>query len=195
MEKWSQRTEKKFNPTSWGCQIFHNIFFFLGGGAMNTWPEYFRFGWTITRSIIMTVLVTILATLETLAQGRNFATNFSARASSGTLMRWPQWTIKSRPINVWQICVLGLSWTVYTWWGSCQWGGKKWMEQPVHWQVRPATQVEIFVTFAHYSPGKREDLHKPVGLWPCHNQGGNQYWMLSKQGEIRSVCPNNINIW
>ena len=36
-----------------------------------------------------------------------------------------------------------------------------------------------------HSPGKREDLHKPVGLLPCHNHGGNQYWMLSKQGEIR----------
>ena len=24
------------------------------------------------------------------------------------------------------------------------------------------------------SPVKTEDMHKPVGLWPCHNQGGNQ---------------------
>ncbi|KAI4480202.1 hypothetical protein M0804_010563, partial [Polistes exclamans] len=35
------------------------------------------------------------------------------------------------------------------------------------------------------SPGKPEDLHQAVGLYPCHRQGGNQYWMLSKIGEIR----------
>lgn len=22
-------------------------------------------------------------------------------------------------------------------------------------------------------------------MWPCHNQGGNQYWLMSKEGEIR----------
>ncbi|XP_011700985.1 PREDICTED: putative polypeptide N-acetylgalactosaminyltransferase 9 isoform X2 [Wasmannia auropunctata] len=35
------------------------------------------------------------------------------------------------------------------------------------------------------SSGKAEDLHQPVGMYPCHRQGGNQYWMLSKTGEIR----------
>jgi len=35
------------------------------------------------------------------------------------------------------------------------------------------------------SPAKKGDMNKPVGLYPCHNQGGNQYWMLSKEGEIR----------
>ncbi|XP_064089608.1 putative polypeptide N-acetylgalactosaminyltransferase 9 isoform X5 [Macrobrachium nipponense] len=35
------------------------------------------------------------------------------------------------------------------------------------------------------SPARRANLHKPVGLYPCHKQGGNQYWMLSKEGEIR----------
>lgn len=29
------------------------------------------------------------------------------------------------------------------------------------------------------------DLGKAVGLWPCHNMGGNQYWMISKYGDIR----------
>ncbi|KAK0418976.1 hypothetical protein QR680_013884 [Steinernema hermaphroditum] len=27
--------------------------------------------------------------------------------------------------------------------------------------------------------------NKPVSLYPCHEQGGNQYWMFSKDGEIR----------
>ncbi|XP_067001141.1 putative polypeptide N-acetylgalactosaminyltransferase 9 isoform X2 [Anabrus simplex] len=35
------------------------------------------------------------------------------------------------------------------------------------------------------SPARKADLHKAVGLYPCHRQGGNQYWMLSKIGEIR----------
>jgi len=35
------------------------------------------------------------------------------------------------------------------------------------------------------SAAKKTDLNKKVGLYPCHNQGGNQYWMLSKEGEIR----------
>ncbi|XP_018011031.1 putative polypeptide N-acetylgalactosaminyltransferase 9 isoform X2 [Hyalella azteca] len=35
------------------------------------------------------------------------------------------------------------------------------------------------------SPARRANMHKAVGLYPCHKQGGNQYWMLSKEGEIR----------
>ncbi|XP_037971249.2 putative polypeptide N-acetylgalactosaminyltransferase 9 isoform X1 [Plutella xylostella] len=40
------------------------------------------------------------------------------------------------------------------------------------------------------SPVRRQDLHKAVGIYMCHRQGGNQYWMYSKQGEIRrdEVC-------
>ncbi|PVD30435.1 hypothetical protein C0Q70_09701 [Pomacea canaliculata] len=35
------------------------------------------------------------------------------------------------------------------------------------------------------SPADHHNYHKPVNMWPCHGQGGNQYWMLSKSGEIR----------
>ncbi|XP_055952053.1 putative polypeptide N-acetylgalactosaminyltransferase 9 [Argiope bruennichi] len=35
------------------------------------------------------------------------------------------------------------------------------------------------------SPARKNNLHKPIGLYPCHGQGGNQFWMLSRDGEIR----------
>ncbi|XP_013164346.1 PREDICTED: putative polypeptide N-acetylgalactosaminyltransferase 9 isoform X2 [Papilio xuthus] len=30
-----------------------------------------------------------------------------------------------------------------------------------------------------------EEMKKPVNIWPCHGEYGNQYWMYSKNGEIR----------
>ena len=35
------------------------------------------------------------------------------------------------------------------------------------------------------TPARRSDYHKPIGLYPCHKQGGNQYFLLSREGEIR----------
>ncbi|XP_053610097.1 putative polypeptide N-acetylgalactosaminyltransferase 9 isoform X3 [Plodia interpunctella] len=35
------------------------------------------------------------------------------------------------------------------------------------------------------SPAGPEDMKKPVNVWPCHGEYGNQYWMYSKNGEIR----------
>jgi len=32
---------------------------------------------------------------------------------------------------------------------------------------------------------RKANLHKPIGLWPCHGQAGNQFWLFSKTGEIR----------
>ncbi|KAH8275515.1 hypothetical protein KR026_009415 [Drosophila bipectinata] len=35
------------------------------------------------------------------------------------------------------------------------------------------------------APSGKKHQKKAVGTYPCHRQGGNQYWMLSKTGEIR----------
>ncbi|KAH8372711.1 hypothetical protein KR009_003242 [Drosophila setifemur] len=35
------------------------------------------------------------------------------------------------------------------------------------------------------APAGKKHQKKAVGTYPCHRQGGNQYWMLSKTGEIR----------
>ncbi|CAK9300067.1 unnamed protein product [Gordionus sp. m RMFG-2023] len=35
------------------------------------------------------------------------------------------------------------------------------------------------------SAANKQSINKPVNMYPCHRQGGNQYWMLSKDGEIR----------
>ncbi|KAF6017036.1 GALNT1 [Bugula neritina] len=35
------------------------------------------------------------------------------------------------------------------------------------------------------SPADHHAYNKPVKMWPCHNQGGNQYWLMSDAGEIR----------
>lgn len=37
------------------------------------------------------------------------------------------------------------------------------------------------------SAAKPEDMHNPIGLWPCHNQGGNQVLKLSRITEKNTL--------
>ncbi|XP_022837756.1 putative polypeptide N-acetylgalactosaminyltransferase 9 isoform X3 [Spodoptera litura] len=54
-------------------------------------------------------------------------------------------------------------------------------ESVAHGEIRNVAFKKICLD----SPARKSDHHKPVGLYPCHRQGGNQYWMYSKNGEIR----------
>lgn len=35
------------------------------------------------------------------------------------------------------------------------------------------------------SAARKTDFHKPLNVYACHGMGGNQYWLLSRDGEIR----------
>lgn len=48
------------------------------------------------------------------------------------------------------------------------------------------------------SAAKPEDNHKPVGLWPCHRQGGNQVSgstlppLRLNMGQVSGICLNSL---
>ena len=39
------------------------------------------------------------------------------------------------------------------------------------------------------SPARKKDLKKPVGLYPCHNQGGNQVCNKMKKKKLKRPPP------
>jgi polypeptide N-acetylgalactosaminyltransferase len=43
------------------------------------------------------------------------------------------------------------------------------------------------------SPARKADLHKPAGLYPCHNQGGNQVRNLCLQMAAVSAAEHTSN--
>jgi polypeptide N-acetylgalactosaminyltransferase len=46
-------------------------------------------------------------------------------------------------------------------------------------------EAEGHISMCLDSSARKSDFHKPLGLYPCHGSGGNQYWLLSRDGEIR----------
>jgi len=43
------------------------------------------------------------------------------------------------------------------------------------------------------SPARKNDLHKAVGLYPCHGQGGNQVSLLCEHVGLTHARPSDLS--
>lgn len=77
------------------------------------------------------------------------------------------------------------------------------------WKFVDSLQIRHLVSsMCIDSPGKPEDLHQPVGLYPCHRQGGNQVhefrvqilirirtWYVHNHGARGGICLLYIYVY